>query len=193
MNILEMMLQNSGQISTMAKSLGLDQTQIESAIKQLTPALAQSVQRNATSTDGLSNLVNALQKKDHTRYIAEDDAIAQPEAISEGNKILGHLLGDKEVSRAVASQASEKSGIDSGILRKMLPMLATMFMGSMSKQASSSSSGLGSLAGMAASMFGGSSSKSGGGLTDILGNFLDFDHDGSSLDDIMGMATKFLK
>ncbi len=199
MNILDMMLQNSGQLSTIANSLGLSQEQVAAAMKQLTPALTQSVKKQAADENGLGNLVNALQKGNHERYLEKDDAIVSQEGISEGNQILGHLLGDKEVSRAVASQAAEKTGLDMGILKKMLPMLATMMMGSMGKQASNPNVGLGSLAGLAASMFGGSSkssggsAQSGGGLTDIIGNFLDFDHDGSSLDDILGMANKFLR
>ena len=193
MNILEMMLQNSGQLSSMAKNLGIDEAQIAAAMKQLTPVLTQSMQRQAQSEDGLGSLVNALQNGSHDRYVDEQDAVVSHDGISEGNKILGHLFGDKEVSRAVASQAAEKTGMDMGILKKMLPMLATMMMGSMGKQAANPSVGLGSLAGLAASMFGGKSSKSGGGLVDIVGNFLDFDHDGSAMDDIFGMASKFLK
>jgi len=33
----------------------------------------------------------------------------------------------------------------------------------------------------------------GGGMTDILGQFLDSNRDGSIADDLLGMASKFLK
>ncbi len=44
-------------------------------------------------------------------------------AVSDGNNILGHILGSKDVSRAVADRASANTGIDSGMLKQMLPCL----------------------------------------------------------------------
>ena len=41
-----------------------------------------------------------------------------------GNQILGHIFGSKDKSREVASQASEQSGVDSSILKKLLPIVA---------------------------------------------------------------------
>ncbi|MDX1696748.1 MAG: DUF937 domain-containing protein, partial [Thiohalobacterales bacterium] len=99
------------------------------------------------------------------------------EAAREGNAILGHLLGSKDVSRRVASHAAGKTGMDEGLLKKMLPVIATMVMGSVSKQASSNN------------LLGGISSGTSG--TSLLTRFLDADKDGSALDDILGMAGKF--
>ena len=41
-----------------------------------------------------------------------------------GNQILGHIFGSKDKSREVASQASEQSGVDPSILKKLLPIVA---------------------------------------------------------------------
>ena len=43
-----------------------------------------------------------------------------------GNQILGQIFGSKEVSREVAADASQKSGIDSSVLKKLLPIVAGM-------------------------------------------------------------------
>lgn len=41
-----------------------------------------------------------------------------------GNQILGHIFGSKDASRDVATQASQQSGVDTSVLKKLLPILA---------------------------------------------------------------------
>ena len=41
-----------------------------------------------------------------------------------GNEILGHIFGSKDVSRDVAAQASQQSGVDTSVLKKLLPIVA---------------------------------------------------------------------
>ena len=60
-------------------------------------------------------------------------------------------------------------------MKKLLPLVASLAMGGLSKQASAANN-----------------QASGNQLTDVLGSFLDADGDGSALDDLMGMAGKFL-
>lgn len=43
-----------------------------------------------------------------------------------GNQILGHIFGSKDVSREVAADASQKSGVDPSVLKKLLPIVAGM-------------------------------------------------------------------
>ena len=54
--------------------------------------------------------------------------------ITDGNSILGHIFGSKDVSRQVASQVSAQTGIGESALKAMLPIVAAMMMGSMSKR-----------------------------------------------------------
>ena len=90
--------------------------------------------------------------------------------------------GSKEVSRQVASHASQQTGVSSDILKKMLPVVATMVMGGLSKQ---SNTGGGALAGL----LGGASKQQSGGQS-LLTSFLDADGDGSVADDLLGMFLK---
>lgn len=41
-----------------------------------------------------------------------------------GNQILGHIFGSKDTSRDVAAQASQQSGVDTSVLKKLLPIVA---------------------------------------------------------------------
>jgi hypothetical protein len=176
MQLLDMVLgANDGMnVKKIAESLGIDETQAQSGIASLVPALAGGLKRETASEGGLQSLLGALQSGNHQRYLDDPDSLAQGETVAEGNGILGHLFGSKEVSRQVAAKASESSGVDTGILKKMLPLVATMVMGSMSKQASQS----------------GAASAGSSGIMGALSGMLDADDDGSVADDLMGFAKK---
>jgi hypothetical protein len=98
--------------------------------------------------------------------------------VSDGNAILGHILGSKDVSRAVATRASAQTGIGEDALKKLLPLAATLVMGSLSKR----QAGAGLPAGAAAG--------SAGGLLGMLTPLLDQNRDGSIVDDVLGQAGK---
>ena len=87
-----------------------------SALKALLPALAAGVQKNTQQPGGIVALLGALSKGDHDQYLDRPERVAQPEAISDGNAILGHLIGSKDMSRSVASAASQKTGISDQLL-----------------------------------------------------------------------------
>jgi hypothetical protein len=182
MNLLETILnaQNGDVVKQVASNFQLDETQARSAMAALVPALGQGITRNASSAQGLDELIGALARGNHSRYIEEPAAALDQGAVADGNNILGHVFGSKDVSRQVASRAADSTGIDSSILKQMLPMLASVAMGAMSKQ--------GFAGGSAASQAGGGSD-----LGSLLTGFLDADKDGSILDDVMGMASKFLR
>jgi hypothetical protein len=57
-----------------------------------------------------------------------------PAGMADGNGILGHLFGSKDLSRAVAAQAAQATGIGQQVLQQMLPAIAAMIMGGMFKQ-----------------------------------------------------------
>ena len=184
--------QNGAIVQQLASQFGLNGSQVEAAIGQLVPALSGAVKRNTAEPQGLEALMGALQGGNHARYVDEPTQLASAATEMDGNNILGHLLGSKEVSREVASRASAATGIGSSILKKMLPIIATTVMGSLAKQAfaGNSSSGMGSnlVSGLISSALGGSAASS--GAMGMLSGFLDADNDGSMVDDIMGMLAK---
>lgn len=182
MNLAEMILnQNGGAIvEQLAGQLGIGSQDARRAAEQVLPKLARGVQRNAAQPSGLESLLGALKGGGHQRYFDHPEELGSGSTVADGNAILGHILGSKDVSRNVAGHAAKESGVDASIIKKMLPMLAAAAMGAMSKQ----TSGGGGLAQMA-------SPTSGGTGLDLLSSFLDSDKDGSIADDLLGMAKKF--
>ncbi len=113
---------------------GLSPLQTQLALTALLPAISSALKKNTDSPQGLQGLVGALQKGRHDRILDDENELDKDETVHEGNAILGHLFGSKDVSRQVADKAAEKSGVGSDTLKKMLPLVAVMAMGSLSKQ-----------------------------------------------------------
>lgn len=196
MNILDMIMaaQGGGAVRQLGSQFGLDEGQTQSAISALLPALAGAVNQNTKQEGGLESLLGALSGGSHTRYIDDPASLSDPSAMQDGNGILGHLFGSKEVSRQVASHASAQTGIDSGILKQMLPLVAGLMMGGLGKQATGAGAGAGAgLLGAAASMLGGGGQPQASGLLGMLTPLIDQNRDGSALDDVLGMAARFLR
>ncbi|MDH3279930.1 MAG: DUF937 domain-containing protein [Gammaproteobacteria bacterium] len=195
MNIISEILnaQDGRVVSQLGKQFGLNADQAQSAIGQLLPALTRGLRSNMGSEEGLGSLLAALGRDDHGRYLDNPSALEDQSAVVDGNGILGHILGSKQRSRDVASEAAQATGLDLGILKKMLPMVAGVMMGSLSKKASSAgmldqmSADSGALGGMLSQLAGAGQNSQLGGLA----QFLDVDGDGSVTDDLLGLAKKF--
>lgn len=183
MNLLQSILntQNGDSVRQLAQNFGLGEDQTVAALSSLIPALSQGLRQNASSGDGLQSLLSALGSGNHQRYVDDVSTLGQQETIQEGNGILGHLFGSKDVSRQVASQAAAQTGVGADILKRMLPVVATMVMGSLSKQAPA--------LGLQKVPDGGESS----GVLGMLSSFLDADRDGSVADDVVGFVGKWFQ
>lgn len=176
-------------VGQIAAKLGIPEDVAKQAASALTPALSRGIERNTQKPGGLDSLLGALSSGNHAKYVDQPETIGQEAGIEDGNKILGHVLGSKDVSRNVAGAVSLKTGIDSGTLKKMLPMLATVAMGALSKQSKSAG-------GPASNITGGAGAnplnalQTMGGLG-ALTQFLDADKDGNVTDELLDMAKKY--
>lgn len=213
MNMLETLSQAQGgnALANLGQRFGLDQGQTEQAVRQLLPAISSGLKHNTNGSDGLRDLLGALQGGNHERYLEDPKAITEPAATEEGNGILGHIFGSKDVSRTVADHASATTGIGSEILKQMLPVVAAMVMGSLAKNTRGAGlesiigsvlggggryrtndlgQGLGSLGGATP---GSGSDRGDVSGTSVLGAMLDADGDGSVADDILRLAGRLMR
>lgn len=180
MNLLETILQaqGGGAVRQVAQQFGLQENQAASAISSLLPALAGGLKNNANQPGGMDSLLGALGSGNHGRFLENPGLLGQAETVQEGNGILGHILGSKDASRQVAAQASQQAGVGVDVMKRMLPVVATMVMGSLGKQTASMQS---------------QAAAPSSGVAGMLSSFLDTDKDGSIADDVVGMVGKFLK
>ena len=126
--------QNGHAFDQMARQFGLSQSQAQAAVEALLPAFSQGLRRNASNPYDLSAFLGALSSGQHAKYFEDATRAFSPQGMEEGNGILGHLFGSKELSRAVAQQAAQATGIGQETLKQMLPALAAMIMGGLFKQ-----------------------------------------------------------
>ena len=134
MPLYDMMAQNTEAMKAMARQFGLSQAQVDQAMEALMPAFSTGLKRNANNPMDVGNFLQALAGGHHAQYFENMQKAFSPSGIEEGNGILSHIFGSKEVSRAVAAQAAAVTGIGESILKQMLPVIASIMMGGLFKQ-----------------------------------------------------------
>ena len=168
---LAAMLQQTGAISSMARELGVDEATAKTAAGALLPAIVAGMGRSATGgaatpepgggPGGLAGAIlggggssgggGALGGLAGGLGGGLLDAVlgTQPTPTAPGNDILGNIFGSKDVSRSVAGEVAGVTGLDEGLLKKMLPILAMAVAGYLAKQAGGgqASAGTGSAGG----------------------------------------------
>ena len=181
MNILDTILSagNGAAVRQLGAQFGLDEQQTAAALAALAPALAAGFQRNLQTPEGLGSLTSALATGTHEQYLEDPNRLGNADSVTDGNGILAHVLGSKDVSRAVADRAAAQTGISAAVLKQLLPLAATLMMASMARRS-------GSVAPMGAGL------PTGGGIADMLTPLLDRNRDGSIVDDVTGMIGNFL-
>jgi hypothetical protein len=188
------MLNAMGGIQSMARELGVSEDQVRTGAEALMPAILGGFKKQAQAQPaGLDGLVGMLGGLGGGGLM--DEVLApRPTDVSRGNDVLGQIFGSRDVSRTVTQNAASRTGLDPALLGKMLPMVVMLVSGMMAKQggpaaAGASSGGIGDLLG---GLLGGGQPAAQPGAAG-LASMLDLNGDGNPLDDILGMAGKFMR
>ena len=200
MNITEILAQSGG-LQSMARELGIDENQAAAGAEALLPAILGGFKKQTQTRPGGVEGLGGLLGKLGGGSLLDDVLSPQPTNVARGNEVLGQVFGSKDVSRAVAQNASASTGLDPSLLKKMLPMLAMMVAGLLARQSGAESEpsattqpgSTGGLGGVLGDLLGRKESAggtSGGGLGGLgrLASMLDLDRDGNPLDDILRMV-----
>lgn len=167
-------------VTQISKALGADESAVGGAVAAALPAIIAGMANNTRDEQGAASLANAL--NDHSPSIFDQLGGLLGSGGGDGAKILGHVLGQRQpyVEKSVA----QKSGVDLGLIMKLLPILAPLVMGYLSKEKQSKGLDAGSLGGVLRGERQEAEKKEPGlgGLAAIL----DADGDGSVLDDVLG-------
>ena len=129
-----MQAQNGAAMDAVARQFNLAQEQATKAMAALMPAFSAGLKRSTSNPYDFVGLMQAVASGNYARYFEDMSRAFTPEGISDGNNILAQLFGSKEVSRAVAAQAAQMTGIGQDIYKRMLPVLADTLMGGLFKQ-----------------------------------------------------------
>lgn len=127
--------QNGRASELMARQFGLAQEQMAKATAALLPAFSAAFKRNTTNPYDFGALLTAMSSGNYAKYFEDVTQAFTPQGMADGNGILGQLFGSKEMSRAIAAQAAQVTGISQEIYKQMLPAMADTLMGGLFKQA----------------------------------------------------------
>lgn len=170
-----------GGVAEIASGLGIDQAAATKAIGMALPAIMGGMAANAAKPQGAQALSSALEDHDASIFEQLGPLLAGG---GSGAGILGHVLGNKQAN--VQQNLAGQSGLDLGAIMKLLPILAPIVMGFLSKKKQDDgldADGLGKVLQQERATAEAKSPGLGG-----LASILDSDGDGSIMDDVMDMA-----
>jgi hypothetical protein len=161
-------------IRDLAAQLGVDEATAEAATRQAIPALLGGMHANAADPAGAASLAGAL--GDHPSDLVDGGVNLDQVDTDDGQKIVGNIFGNN--TSQVAQTLGAHVGQQSGLIQKLLPILAPIVLAYLSKRLTGGSQGGGSgnvLTDVLGGMLGGGGSQAGSGtgsILDMLGGML---------------------
>ena len=131
------LLNQAGGVGEIARKLGVDESTVERGASALAPHVANGIENQGLphaedaqvdepaqggmlgGAGGLGGMLGGLMGG-----AGGGGILGNLVGGGVGNEILGHIFGSKETSREVATQASQQSGVDPSVLKKLLPIVA---------------------------------------------------------------------
>lgn len=146
-----------------AAALGVDQSEAEQATRTAIPALLGGMQANAQDPAGAASLASALQQHDGSALGADVTQIDT----NDGQRIVQNVFGNQ--TNDVMARLGGTGGGSSGLIQKLLPILAPIVMAYLAKKLQGG--GVGGLGGPDTAGAG-TAGGMGGGLGDVFGSIL---------------------
>jgi len=179
-----------GGVDQIARAVGVSGGDVTNVLAGALPAMMAGLTRNATSGNGASALLGALDR-DHDGSVLDDvmGYLGGGGNLAAGAGILGHVFGGSQGN--VEKAVSRSSGVDMGTVTKIMAMVAPLIMGSLGKakrQQGFDASGLAAALGQQEQV----ARKASPSAVDMFSKMLDSDGDGESMDDIVKMGTGLL-
>jgi len=129
-----MQAQNGAAMDAIAKQFNLAQEQATKAMAALMPAFSAGLKRSTSNPYDFMGLMQSVSSGNYGKYFEDMSKAFTPQGVTDGNNVLAQLFSSQEVSRAVAAQAAQMTGIGQEIYKQMLPVIASTLMGGLFKQ-----------------------------------------------------------
>ncbi|MBV8706445.1 MAG: DUF937 domain-containing protein [Acidobacteriaceae bacterium] len=159
MNLIETMLSaaHGGVGQQLAQQFGIGGDQVSSVMAAVAPALAGGLKEKLASPSG-GGLLEMLTSGALTKFASNPTALATPAAAQQGQSILDQIFGGNPMTSLISGLA-QKSGLSSGLIQSMLPVVTSLVMGLLSQKAAGGNTialmdTLGALTGEHAGVFG---------------------------------------
>ena len=151
-------------IDNLAAQFNITAEEADAAVKAIVPALSEGFLKQTQHPLGIGSFIGALGEGQHLAAFTDPAAAQDLAAAQKGGDILSQVLGSDSACEEIALRASSATGISPDILTQMLPVIASMIFGGLTK--SMQNQGFGGILGQLANAAGQ------GGLGPILGQIL---------------------
>lgn len=183
-SILDLLNTQTGEqlINKASANTTADKDKVSSVLGMALPLILGAMKNNTKEPQGAENLNKALQSDKHDGALLNNLDSKDAENLSgEGNKILGHVLGNKQggIIKTIATALN----LDENSVGKILQMAAPVVMGLLGKQKRKDNVETSGLSGLLSSVMGANASHD----QSLIESMLDSNGDGSVIDDIGGM------
>lgn len=129
--------QDGEAMSQIGREFALSPEQTQAAVASLLPAISLGLKRSTETPEGLGGLLSLMgQQPDLFAMYEDSDAAFSPEGQLAGEVALANMFGSPEATGAIADQAQQLSGVTSGILKKLLPVLAGILLSGLMRSGS---------------------------------------------------------
>jgi hypothetical protein len=123
-------------LSRLAQQVGADPNDVQAAAAKVLPALLGGVHANAQDPGGAASLAQALAQHDDDLATGTIDTTAVDPA--DGQKVAAHIFGSHQ-DQVVAQLGA--TGVSSGLVQKLMPLLAPVVMSYLAKRVTGSTGG----------------------------------------------------
>jgi hypothetical protein len=185
-------------INGVSQQTGQEEGKTGGVLTMALPVLMEAMKRNAATPEGAEGLKKAIEDKHDGSILDNLEGLfgggVDDEVKQDGDKILGHILGDNK--EQVEEVLGAKAGMDSSSVQDILKVAAPILMGVLGKKSQEgnanagvsndpSNDASGGLEGLLGGLLGGNSPE---GEQGFLASILDANGDGNVIDDVAGMV-----
>lgn len=114
-------------VKELAKRAGVGRDQAERALRHLLPELGRAIRRTGESRTGAPAVHAAMQDERYARYLEHPDALGEPAAAADGERVLDEVLDQAGRDELVRSTATA-IGADERSVRRLLPLVGALAM-----------------------------------------------------------------
>jgi hypothetical protein len=120
-------------VAALASQAGIQPDEAEEAMRALLPEIGRAIRRTEESGSGAAAVSHAMHDERYARYLDQPEALGEPAAVSDGERVLDDVLDDDERGPLIRRVAAG-IGPNEGEVRKMLPLVATLAMAALGQK-----------------------------------------------------------
>jgi hypothetical protein len=114
-------------VAALASRAGATPGEAEEALRAMLPEIGRAIRRTGESGSGAAATSAAMHDERYARYLEQPEALSEPAAVTDGERVLADVLHDAERAELIRRVAACIRPSEEQV-RSMLPLVATLAM-----------------------------------------------------------------